>query len=307
MKASAGADLLVVGSRGLGKSGSALLGPVSQHCADYAACPIIIVPSSHRDEPWTRQRTPCQQALSAEPGPAAGTMRPLSPADLARIAAIAGRGSSLHNSQPWRFRAGRFSVDVLADRTRQLRRADGTGRELLISCGAALFGVRLGMRALGHLPAAKLFPDPDRPDILARVRLAGRAAITAHEAELLAAVPHRHTHRGGFAPGDISPRLIAGMRIDAAAEQAGLLVLADPDQVALMAGLVLRAAREQAASPELVGETASWVRSAAEPARDGSRPSRWHRNTTARQQIPGGCRSVTSASVAPRPEASRPR
>ena len=207
--------------------------------------------------------------IEPEPEPAAGTMRPLSPADLARIAAIAGRAPSLHNSQPWRFRAGRFSVDVLADRTRQLRRADGTGRELLISCGAALFGVRLGMRALGHLPAAELFPDPDRPDILARVRLAGRAAITAHEGELLAAVPHRHTHRGGFAPGDISPLLIAGMRMDAAAEQAGLMVLADSSQVALVSDLVLRAAREQAARPELVAESSSWVRSTAEPARDG--------------------------------------
>jgi hypothetical protein len=160
-------------------------------------------------------------------------------------------------------------VDVLADRTRQLRCADGTGRELMISCGAALYGVRLGMRALGHLPAAELFPDPDRPDILARVRLAGRAAITAHEAELLAAVPHRHTHRGGFAPGDISPLLIAGMRMDAAAEQAGLMVLADSSQVALVSDLVLRAAREQAARPELVAESSSWVRSTAEPARDG--------------------------------------
>jgi nucleotide-binding universal stress UspA family protein len=47
LKAAAGADLLVVGSRGLGESGSALLGPVSQHCADYAVCPIIIVPGSH--------------------------------------------------------------------------------------------------------------------------------------------------------------------------------------------------------------------------------------------------------------------
>ena len=47
LKAAAGADLLVVGSRGLGESGSALLGPVSKHCADYTACPILIVPRSH--------------------------------------------------------------------------------------------------------------------------------------------------------------------------------------------------------------------------------------------------------------------
>lgn len=207
--------------------------------------------------------------VGPEPQAAAGMMRPLSSEELARIVALAGRAPSLHNSQPWRFLADRFSVDVLADRTRQLHHADGTGRELLISCGAALFGVRLGMRTLRYLPAAELFPDPGQPDILARVRIVGEAPITRHEAELLAAVPHRHTHRGPFTPGDVSPRLIAGMQMDAAAERAGLTVLRGPDQVAFVAQLVLRAAREQAVSPELADETRSWVRSDATSARDG--------------------------------------
>lgn len=47
LKASAGADLLVVGSRGLGGFASALLGSVSQHCAHHATCPILIVPNAH--------------------------------------------------------------------------------------------------------------------------------------------------------------------------------------------------------------------------------------------------------------------
>lgn len=204
-----------------------------------------------------------------EPQPAAGTMRPLSSEDLARIAAIAGRAPSLHNSQPWKFRAGRFSVDLLADRSRQLHHADPSGRELMISCGAALFGLRLSMRALGHLPAAELFPDPARPDVLARVRIVGQAALTRHETELLAAVQHRHTHRGAFTPGEISPRLVAGMRGDAAAERAGLTVLADPSKIAFVTELALRAAKEQAASLPTASETRSWARSAESPARDG--------------------------------------
>ena len=41
--ASAGADLLVVGSHGHGTFTDALLGSVSQHCAHHARCPVVII------------------------------------------------------------------------------------------------------------------------------------------------------------------------------------------------------------------------------------------------------------------------
>jgi hypothetical protein len=37
---------------------------------------------------------------------------------------------------------------------------DLTGREMMISCGAALFGLRLAIRSLGCQPETELFPDP---------------------------------------------------------------------------------------------------------------------------------------------------
>ena len=44
MEASLGADLVVVGSRGLGPVAGPLLGSVSQHLAANADCPVVIVP-----------------------------------------------------------------------------------------------------------------------------------------------------------------------------------------------------------------------------------------------------------------------
>ena len=42
LDASAGAELLVVGSRGHGGFTEALLGSVSQHCVQHATCPVVV-------------------------------------------------------------------------------------------------------------------------------------------------------------------------------------------------------------------------------------------------------------------------
>jgi nucleotide-binding universal stress UspA family protein len=43
IEASKDADLLVVGTRGLGGFGSLILGSVSHQCATHAACPVVII------------------------------------------------------------------------------------------------------------------------------------------------------------------------------------------------------------------------------------------------------------------------
>lgn len=201
------------------------------------------------------------------------TEAPIFPAlaagDIASMVAVAGRAPSIHNTQPWRFRATETGVELYADKARRLAQIDPTGREMLISCGAALFGLRLGLRKLGYVPDVELLPDASHPDLIAHVRPAGVARISREESELLAALPHRHTHRGGFVPGEVSARLLAGLRLDAVAEQAELVVVSRPGQVRELAGLVLAAAHLQAASPEIAAELRDWVRPAGVFARDG--------------------------------------
>jgi nucleotide-binding universal stress UspA family protein len=46
---SEGAEVLVVGSRGLGGLARFVLGSVSQHVSDHATCPVVVVPHKHED------------------------------------------------------------------------------------------------------------------------------------------------------------------------------------------------------------------------------------------------------------------
>ncbi|HEY7324516.1 MAG TPA: hypothetical protein VH520_06800 [Streptosporangiaceae bacterium] len=193
----------------------------------------------------------------------------LTPAEVASVISVAARAPSLHNTQPWRFRQQRDCIELLADPDRKLTAVDPAGRELMISCGAAVFGLRLGLRQLGRLPAVALQPDPAQPLLLARVWPAGHAARTPAEADLIAAVPHRHTHRGPFSPGEVPARLLDSLVTDAAAEGCELVLITEPQAVSRLGRLVRRAGAEQRADPEISAEVARWVRPAGSQARDG--------------------------------------
>jgi nitroreductase len=201
-----------------------------------------------------------------------GQARPasvLTPAAVATAVAMAARAPSVHNTQPWRFHIAGEVIELHADPDRLLTQIDPAGRELTISCGAALFGLRLGLRQLGYLPAVELWPDPAQPWLVARAWPEGPAALNAVEAELLAAVPHRHTHRGPFTPGEVSRGLLAAMAADAATEGSELMFIEQPGLVRDLSALVDLAVAEQEASAEISAETRRWLRTAGSEARDG--------------------------------------
>jgi nucleotide-binding universal stress UspA family protein len=50
LKAAAGAEMLVVGSRGHGAFAGMLLGSVSRHCVQHAPCAVVVVPDEDSSE-----------------------------------------------------------------------------------------------------------------------------------------------------------------------------------------------------------------------------------------------------------------
>jgi hypothetical protein len=184
------------------------------------------------------------------------------------LIATAARAPSVHNTQPWRFRISRYAIELHADPRRKLQ-VDGAGREMLISCGAALFGMRLAVRSLGYLPVVELLPDPARLRLLARVSLGRAAAMTARERQLLEAVPHRHTHRGPFAPGPLPAGLLAGLQHDALAEGATLAIIDRPLAYQQLADILRATGGKQDHDPLSQADVRRWSRAPADPARDG--------------------------------------
>src|SRR5215471_15285866 len=109
-----------------------------------------------------------------------------------RLLAMAARAPSAFNTQPWLFRVSRYKIELYADPSRRLC-SDVGGREMLISCGAALFGLRLGIRSLGYMPLVRVLPEPEQPRLLAEVRLGKPAPPTGTERAMIEALPRRHT------------------------------------------------------------------------------------------------------------------
>jgi len=75
---------------------------------------------------------------------------------------------SVHNTQPWHFVVRPDVLELRGDSDRQLRALDPTGRQMVISCGCALFNARVGLAA-GRVVQVDRLPDAAEPDLLARL------------------------------------------------------------------------------------------------------------------------------------------
>ncbi|HLK02190.1 MAG TPA: hypothetical protein VKU39_20090 [Streptosporangiaceae bacterium] len=82
------------------------------------------------------------------------------PYDWERLMRAADAAPSLLNTRPWQFECvAEDRIDLRPEWSRHLTVIDRRHRELVISCGAALFNVRLAIRVAGHDPVVWLLPD----------------------------------------------------------------------------------------------------------------------------------------------------
>jgi len=215
---------------------------------------------------------------------------------------LALRAPSVHNCQPWRWLVGPESVHLYADGSRQVPATDPHGRDLLISCGAALDHFLVALASLGRGARVRRIPNPAQPGHLATVELLPHTGTGADEA-LAAAIPRRRTDRRRFSSWPVPAELIGELLELARVRGVGLEAITDPTVRWKLFHAITAAAEQQAADPAYAAEMAMWSGRGAES--DDGVPAA---NATAPQHTPGQMplRAYASPSLPQPPSTGEP-
>lgn len=185
---------------------------------------------------------------------------------LVRYAVLA---PSSHNTQPWRFVLERARLTLFADRRRRLPVVDPEDRELVISCGAALGQLEIAARHFGREPLVELLPEPDQPDLLARVALGGERAQSPDDTRLFSSILQRRTTRESYEPTPVPSAVRDDFASIAGAAGIELHAITERRARENIAMLVAEGDRRQLADPAFRDELAAWIRSRRSARHDG--------------------------------------
>jgi hypothetical protein len=168
------------------------------------------------------------------------------------------RAPSVFNTQPWKWRITADALELSADPERRLGVTDAEGRLLLLSCGGALHHARVSLAAQGRRADVERLPDERRPDLLARIRIAGPAPLDPHAVGLAAAISRRRTDRRAFGERRVSPTTLARLGRLVEAEGVGLHEVPD-ERVPELAVAVDEAADVEYFDPAFRSELTRWT------------------------------------------------
>lgn len=177
---------------------------------------------------------------------------------LKRLVELACQAPSVHNTQPWSWDARRDKVRLYADRSRLLSEEDPSGRNMVMSCGAALDHFRVAAGALGIRTSVVRYPRGPGEDLLAEITLrSGAPSPTA--AEDIALLRARCTDRRRFTSWPVPEVALEGLAEEARARGAVAFSVTDVGTRFRLELLTQRAHLARALDPAAVTEQRRWV------------------------------------------------
>ncbi|HET6386411.1 MAG TPA: nitroreductase [Armatimonadota bacterium] len=176
---------------------------------------------------------------------------------------------STRNTQPWIFRTHNNAIDLLMDPTRALPVTDPEHREMIISCGAAAFNLRVAIRHFGYLDRFMAFPDPAEPSLLARIGLGAPAIASKQEELLFHAIKLRRTYRHPFLDRALPEPMLYRLKMGARQDGMWLHFLDKKPEREAMVKLIAEAEYRQLHNGAARREILSWMHPAPRLDQDG--------------------------------------
>lgn len=188
------------------------------------------------------------------------------------VLTLASRAPSVHNTQPWQWRVGMSSLHLYSDTSRQLPHTDPDGRDLILSCGAALNHCVIALAAIGWQAKVSRLPNPADPSHLAAIELVPHLPDQL-EIMLAAAMPRRRTDRRHYSFWPVPVGDVALMAARAARMGVALHRVESMD---MLNAVVLQSVLQHAADPDYLAELTAWsgrhASSTGVPARNAPAP-----------------------------------
>lgn len=173
-----------------------------------------------------------------------------------------------HNTQPWLFAIDNDTLSIFADRSRALAVIDPDDREMVMSCGAALFHLRVASKRFGYSGAYELLPEDNDPDLLATFTLGNALEPSLTDFKMFEAIAHRRTNRKPFQKRDVPEADLRSLQNCVEEEGARLDIFTDSRKSDL-ALIVADGDRVQGSNKHFRRELAAWVRPGRSQSRDG--------------------------------------
>ena len=136
--------------------------------------------------------------------------------------------------------------------------SDPDGRNLVISCGAALHHAQVAADGLGWSAVVTRFPDPEQPDLLARLDLVP-GTPSRHASKQLEAIDRRCTDRRRFTSWPVPDEQLTHLAAQASSQGARALPLGDVSERFHAELLIHRAIDIQNADRMVMQEQRSWL------------------------------------------------
>ena len=188
------------------------------------------------------------------------------------VLTLASRAPSVHNTQPWRWRVGMSSLHLYSDDSRRLLHTDPDGRDMILSCGAALNHCVIALAAVGWQANVARLPNRADPSHLAAIE------VTPHlpdqlDIMLAAAMPRRRTDRRHYS---FWPVRVGDIALMAARAARTGVALHRVESMGMLNAAILQSVSEHSADPDYLAELTAWsgrhVSAAGVPARNAPAP-----------------------------------